>query len=114
MRVVRTMRNYFEFCFRTCVSTAYNKTLMWKKFIDDPAIIEKVDLNLFFCQEQQVYQKIMSVLRCFAPDCIHADEKNIIMEDLAQKKYALCERRNFLDLKHTVYVLKVSFYKALN
>lgn len=31
------------------------------------------------------------------------------MEDLAEKGYVNCERRNLLDLDHTVFALKVYF-----
>jgi len=69
------------------------------------------DLTDLFRVEAYVYQKILPTLGPFGPRCVHADEENIIMEDLAEKGYANCERRDFLDLEHSVYALKVRLFR---
>ncbi|XP_012228967.1 uncharacterized protein [Linepithema humile] len=84
----------------------YAKTFMTKTLSLARGISNLVDLTDLFRMEAYVYQKILPTLGPFGPQCIHADEENIIMEDLAEKGYTNCERRNFLDLDHSVYALR--------
>jgi len=80
---------------------------MTKLFFPRPAS-GFVNLPDLFRIEAHVYNKILPILgKAFGPQCIYADEKNIIMEDLAVKKYVNCDRHNFLDMEHTIYALKV-------
>jgi len=66
-----------------------------------------MDLTDLFRIEADAYIKILPMLGPFGPPCIYADPDIIIMEDLAEKGYTTCERRNFLDLDHSVFALKV-------
>ncbi|XP_012541195.1 uncharacterized protein LOC105839430 [Monomorium pharaonis] len=84
----------------------YAKTFMSKIIIGDKKITQLIDLFDLFRMETHAYAKILPILGSFGPRCIHADKNIIIMEDLAEKGYVNCERRNFLDLDHTVYALK--------
>lgn len=87
--------------------TAYLKTFMTKTLSLSRGISNLLDLTDLFRMEAYVYKTILPTLGSFGPQCIHADEESIIMDDLAEKGYANCERRNFLDLDHSVYALKV-------
>ncbi|XP_029162015.1 uncharacterized protein LOC114933549 [Nylanderia fulva] len=86
--------------------TPYIKNLITKSIVKGCAISKLVDLYGLFRMESHLYKKILPVLGSFGPRCIYTDKENIIMEDLAEKGYVICERRNFLDLDHTVYALK--------
>ena len=90
--------------------TAYVKNIMTKSILQGRGISELVNLPNVFCMERHAYLKVLPVLGSFGPRCIHADKNTIIMEDLAEKGYACCERRDFLDLDHTVVALKVSVF----
>ncbi|XP_072767325.1 uncharacterized protein [Anoplolepis gracilipes] len=84
----------------------YIKNIMTKSAVQGRAISGLLDLHNLFRMEAHVYQKILPVLGPFGPPCIYADKETTIMDDLAEKGYVTCERRNFLDLDHTVFVLK--------
>lgn len=84
----------------------YSKNVITKSIVKGRAISGLVDLYALFRMESHLYRKILPVLGPFGPRCIYTDKENIIMEDLAEKGYVNCERRNFLDLDHTVYALK--------
>lgn len=84
----------------------YIKNIITKSIVQRRAISELIDLYALFRMETHAYRKILPVLGSFGPRCIYADKENIIMEDLAEKGYVNCERRNFLDLDHTVFILK--------
>lgn len=82
---------------------------MVKMIVQDTKISTLVNLPLLFRMEAHAYTKVLPVLGAFGPPYICADPNIIIMEDLAEKGYVNCERRNYLDLDHTVYALKVRF-----
>ncbi|XP_018401256.1 PREDICTED: uncharacterized protein LOC108778541 [Cyphomyrmex costatus] len=84
----------------------YAKTFMTKLIIEDKKISTLLNLSDLFNIEADAYTKILPNLGPFGPPCIYADKDIIIMEDLAEKGYAICERRNFLDLDHSVFALK--------
>jgi len=75
--------------------------------IGDKKISTLLDLYDLFRIEVNAYTKILPILGPFGPPCVYADKDIIIMEDLAEKGYVICERRNFLDLDHSIFVLKV-------
>jgi len=89
--------------------TAYVKTFMTKMIVEGKNINQLIDASDIFRMEAHAYTKILPILGSFGPSCIHADQDIIIMEDLAEKGYANCERRNFLDLDHSIFTLKVRF-----
>lgn len=82
---------------------------MTKMINRDSNLTKLIDLSDLFRMEAHAYTKILPVLGSFGPGCLYADKDSIIMEDLAEKGYANCERRNFLDLDHSVFALKVRF-----
>ncbi|XP_011686524.1 PREDICTED: uncharacterized protein LOC105449208 [Wasmannia auropunctata] len=84
----------------------YAKTFMTKKILRGVTINKVIDLTDLFRMESHAYTKILPVLGSFGPPCIYADSDTIIMEDLAEKGYVNCERRDMLDLDHTVFALK--------
>jgi hypothetical protein len=84
----------------------YSETFMRKVIDQERNITKLINLSDLFRMESHAYTKILPILGSFGPRCVHADESTIIMEDLAEKGYINCERRNFLDLDHTVYALK--------
>ncbi|XP_050455639.1 uncharacterized protein LOC126853689 [Cataglyphis hispanica] len=84
----------------------YTKSIITKSIVEGRAISGLIDLHTLFRMEAHVYQKILPVLGSFGPRCIYADRDTIIMEDLAEKGYVNCERRDFLDLDHTIFTLK--------
>ena len=90
--------------------TAYIKNIMTKSVVQGGAISTLIDISILFCVEGYAYLKLLPVLGPFGPPCIYADKDTIIMEDLAEKGYACCERRDFLDLDHTVFALKVPVF----
>ncbi|XP_018058736.1 PREDICTED: uncharacterized protein LOC108694002 [Atta colombica] len=84
----------------------YAKTFMTKMIIGDKKISTLLDLYDLFRIEVNAYTKILPILGPFGPPCVYAEQDIIIMEDLAEKGYVTCERRNFLGLDHSVFVLK--------
>lgn len=84
----------------------YINNVITKSIVQKGVIIGLIDVYALFRVEKHVYQKILPVLGPFNPQCIHADRENVTMEDLAVKGYINCERRNFMDLDHTVCALK--------
>lgn len=82
---------------------------MTKMIGRDSKITQLVNLSDLFRMEAHAYIKVLPILGSFGPQCLYADKDNIIMEDLAEKGYTNCERRNFLDLEHSVFALKVRF-----
>lgn len=91
------------------LSTAYAKSFMTKMIARDKKLSLLIDITNLFCIEANAYTKILPVLGSFGPPCVYTDENTIIMEDLAEKGYGPCERRNFLDLDHTIFAIKVNF-----
>ncbi|XP_011882266.1 PREDICTED: uncharacterized protein LOC105569983 [Vollenhovia emeryi] len=104
--------NYTSVLIRTKVvgtrgdGSPYAKTFMTKTIVRDSKISTLVDLSDLFRMEAHAYTIVLPVLRSFGPQCIYADKDTIIMEDLAEKGYVNCERRNYMDLDHTIYALK--------
>ncbi|KAL6263748.1 hypothetical protein P5V15_003832 [Pogonomyrmex californicus] len=85
----------------------YVKTFMCKMIIKDRNISKLLELSDLFRMEAHAYTKVLPIVGpSFGPQCIYADENTIIMDDLAGKGYVNCERRDFLDMDHTVYALK--------
>ncbi|XP_071633954.1 uncharacterized protein [Temnothorax longispinosus] len=103
--------NYMSIMIRTKVvgtrgdGSPYAKTFMTKK-IQESNISTLMDLSDLFRMEAHAYTKVLPILGPFGPRCVHADQNTIIMEDLAEKGYVTCERRNLFDLDHTVFALK--------
>lgn len=89
--------------------TAYAKTFMTKMIELNSKLTNLINLADLFRIEALAYTKVLPELGPFGPRCVHADPNTIIMEDLAEKGYVNCERRNLLDLDHTVFALKVRF-----
>lgn len=102
---------FLNLFFYSCA--AYTKNIITKSIVQGRAISGLVDLQALFRMEAHAYRKILPVLGPFSPQCIYADKENIIMEDLAEKGYVNCERRNFLDLDHTVVALKVRIFQLI-
>ncbi|XP_011052759.1 PREDICTED: uncharacterized protein LOC105145097 isoform X2 [Acromyrmex echinatior] len=104
--------NYMSMLIRTKLvgtrgdGSPYAKTFMTKMIIREKKIFTLLDISDLFCTEADAYTKILPMLGSFGPSCIYADQNIIIMEDLAEKGYGTCERRNFLDLDHSVFALK--------
>lgn len=86
---------------------------MTKMIIRDSKLCALLDLSDIFRMELHAYTKILSVVESFGPRCVYADEETIIMEDLAEKGYVNCERRNFLDFEHSVFALKVKIFQLI-
>jgi len=106
-------RHVLESCFFFYLCIAYIKNVITKSIVQKRAIAGLIDVYALFRVEKHVYQKILPVLGPFNPQCIHADRENVTMEDLAVKGYINCERRNFLDLDHTVCALKVRIFQLI-
>jgi len=83
---------------------------MTKTIIRDSKLCALIDLSDVFRMEAHAYTKILPMIGPFGPRCVYADKETIIMEDLAEKGYANCERRNFLDFEHSVFALKVKIF----
>ncbi|KAL0126207.1 hypothetical protein PUN28_004971 [Cardiocondyla obscurior] len=104
--------NYTSLMIRTKVvgtrgdGSPYSKTFMTKIIQPNKNISSIINLSELFHIEKHAYTKVLPVFGPFGPSCIYADENTIIMEDLAEKGYVNCERRNYLDLDHTVFALK--------
>lgn len=81
--------------------------------IRDSKISALIDLPDVFRMETHAYTKVLPMLGSFGPRCVYADKDTIIMEDLAAKGYANCERRNFLDMDHSVLALKVKIFQLI-
>ncbi|XP_011160537.2 uncharacterized protein LOC105196335 isoform X1 [Solenopsis invicta] len=84
----------------------YAKTFMTKMIELNSKLTNLINLADLFRIEALAYTKVLPELGPFGPRCVHADPNTIIMEDLAEKGYVNCERRNLLDLDHTVFALK--------
>ena len=58
--------------------------------------------------ECYVYETLLPLLGPFGPDCILAQQREIIMEDLSARGFTICERRKLLDIEHCTAVVEVS------
>ena len=62
-----------------------------------------------FLVENHVFNKILPTLKLekLAPYLLSGSNKELVMEDLCDSGYVMCERKKMLDLEHSLAVVKV-------
>ncbi|KAK2585082.1 hypothetical protein KPH14_008596 [Odynerus spinipes] len=104
--------NYTSIMIRTKIvgrygnGSPYRKSFMTKILPRERAINQLMKVHDLFALERYVYENILPVLGDFGPRCVYAGREEVIMEDLREKGYNVCERRDYLDLDHCLYALK--------
>lgn len=104
--------NYTSQMIRTSVvgkygnGSLYKNSLMTKVLPPGRILNEILKVHQLFTMEKHVYEKILPLLGDFGPPFIHAGPEEIIMLDMREKGYVLCERRDYLDLEHCLFGVK--------
>ena len=91
----------FFFCFiRPIKHEAYSSTFMTKRLPRHRAIVDLIRNADLFLNEAHAYMKLLPRIGSVGPRCLFADTNDIIMENLRDRGYVVCERKNLLDLNH--------------
>lgn len=86
---------------------------MRKKLLENQ-LAKIVRNDNLFRSEALYYKKLAPILGPFGPDCILAEATEIIMEDLRERNFVICDKRKQLDLDHCLAVVQVSFLNFLS
>lgn len=104
--------NYMSVVIKTSVTgkrgngEPYNKSFMSKIIPRHRKTAGIMRLDEMFQTETYVYTEILPVLGPFGPRIVYADDATIIMENLRDDGYRVCERRNFLDFDHCMFTVQ--------
>lgn len=104
--------NYTSIMIRTKIDgrygngSPYKKSFMTKILPRNRAINQYMRVDNLFFTEKHAYENVLPLVGDFGPRLVHADSEEIIMEDLKEKGYVTCERRDYLDLDHCLSVIK--------
>ena len=80
---------------------------MRKKLLENRQLAKLARNDELFRIESYFYETLLPLLGPFGPDCVLAQPREIIMEDLRARDFSICERRKLLDLDHCLAVVEV-------
>ncbi|XP_015184640.1 PREDICTED: uncharacterized protein LOC107070714 [Polistes dominula] len=104
--------NYTSIMIRTTVfgksgdGKPYKKKFMTKILPYTRPVTQMINTEALYLIEGYIYEKLLPVIGDFGPRFVLLDKGEIIMEDLAEQGYTNCDRRNHLDLEHTLFTLQ--------
>ncbi|XP_003428059.1 uncharacterized protein LOC100678478 isoform X1 [Nasonia vitripennis] len=104
--------NYMSIVLRTKIigrrgnGSPYKKSFMRKMLLCNMQLAKITRNSNLFRIESYFYEKLLPLLGPFGPDCILAQPREIIMEDLGDRDFSICERRKLLDLEHCSAVVQ--------
>ncbi|KAJ8678721.1 hypothetical protein QAD02_014508 [Eretmocerus hayati] len=107
-RGTKAGENYMSVVLRTKVTgkrgdgSPYAKSFMRKKLLENSKYATFARNNELFELEAYVYKNVLPLLGHFGPDCILAEPREIIMEDLRSRNFSIWPKREMQDFNHCV------------
>ncbi|KAJ4016142.1 Ecdysteroid Kinase 20 [Neodiprion lecontei] len=105
--------NYMSVVMRATVKgsrgngTSYAKSIVTKYLPHHREITPIFRTAELFKNESYFYERLLPLLGDFGPIFIHADGDKIVMEDLKHLGYSVLERRELLDLDHSLATVRI-------
>ncbi|XP_046751393.1 uncharacterized protein LOC124414489 [Diprion similis] len=105
--------NYMSVVMRATVKgsrgngTSYAKSIVTKYLPHHREITLIFRTADLFKNESYFYERLLPLFGDLGPTCIHADGDKILMEDLKHLGYSVLERRELLDLDHSLATVRI-------